>query len=66
MILKVNGKEETIQGLTNLIDLVNHKGFNPERIVIERNFEIVPKEKWQDVSLEEGDNIEVVSFVGGG
>ena len=40
--------------------------FNPQRIAVERNGEIVPRSMYGEVVLEEGDSVEVVSFVGGG
>ena len=37
-----------------------------ERIAVERNGEIIPKTSYQDIILQDGDVLEVVSFVGGG
>ena len=66
MIIKINGKDATVDGLTNLTDLIFGKGLVPDHIVIEHNFRIIPKEEWADIRLEENDNIEIISFVGGG
>ncbi len=66
MILKINGKSETIDKKLNLIELILHKSLVPEHIVIEHNARIVPKAEWPGIELKENDNIEIVSFVGGG
>ncbi len=66
MILKINGKNEKIEQVTNLTRLIKDKGLCPERIVVEYNFQIVPKEEWGNINLQENDNLEIVSFVGGG
>ena len=66
MNVKINGKQELLEGADNLFNLVEKKGLNAERIVIEHNYKVVPKENWFSVALNENDNIEIVSFVGGG
>ena len=66
MVIKINGKEETIDTPVNLIELILGKGLVPDHIVIEHNFRIAPKDEWADIKLKENDNIEIVSFVGGG
>ena len=43
-----------------------HAGFEPERVVVERNLEIVPKEQLAQVIIQDEDVIEVLRFVGGG
>ena len=66
MVIKINGKTEAVDGISNLSELVLNKGLVPEHIVIEHNFRIMPKDEWQGVTLKENDNVEIVSFVGGG
>jgi len=66
MIVKINGKNETLEKKENLSDLVVSKNLIPETIVIEHNLRIVPKEEWRTVTLEENDAVEIISFVGGG
>jgi len=66
MIIKINGKDETIEKTSSLAELVMNKKLSPEKIVIEHNLRIVPKDKWSNVVLQENDQIEIVSFVGGG
>jgi sulfur carrier protein len=66
MIIKINGRDETVEKKLNLAGLIASKQLSPEAIVVEHNFRIVPKEEWPTVFLNENDSIEIVSFVGGG
>ena len=66
MIIKINGKDETVEKKLNLAEFVVAKKLSPEKIVIEYNLRIVPRDKWRNVILQESDHIEIVSFVGGG
>ena len=66
VLIKINGKEQYILGLQNLAELISGKGLSGEAVVIEHNYNIIPKEKWHETIISKGDNIEIVSFVGGG
>jgi thiamine biosynthesis protein ThiS len=65
MKLRINGKEE-ITSISTILALIEEKELNKEAIVIEHNQNILPKEKWEETKIKENDNIEIVSFVGGG
>lgn len=64
--ITLNGKKIEIDDSTKLIDLLAAKGLEPERTVVEYNFEMVTKEDWDRIVLKENDNLEVLRFVGGG
>ncbi|MBQ9716496.1 MAG: sulfur carrier protein ThiS [Clostridia bacterium] len=64
-MVKINGCELDIAGKT-LADYLSSTSYDPKRIAVERNGEIVPKAKYGETVLEDGDNVEIVSFVGGG
>ncbi len=64
-MVKVNGELLPVDGKT-LAEYLETSSFDIRRIVIERNEEIVPKSAYNDVVLQNGDSIEIVSFVGGG
>ncbi len=65
MKINVNGKaEETAP--CSLLDFIHQKGLSPEGIVVEHNHNIVKRKTWQDIQLQENDNLELLSFVGGG
>lgn len=64
-MVKINGKECDVAGMI-LSEYLQQNGYKFERIAVERNEEIVPKASYGQVTLEDGDIVEVVSFVGGG
>jgi len=66
MVIKINGKNESVDKAATIAELVSEKGLSCDRVVIEHNFRIVSKEEWPNLILRESDNIEIVSFVGGG
>jgi thiamine biosynthesis protein ThiS len=65
MNLTINGETQTSSAET-LGSLVEGLGMKPDRVAIELNREIVPREKWQQTPLHDGDSLEIVHFVGGG
>ncbi len=65
MEIKLNGEKIQSQSQT-LMALVIEKEFTLDALIAEVNFEVVRQENWEDVSLKDGDNIELLSFVGGG
>ena len=69
MKIKVNGEEKRIEiDLKNalLSKVLNYMGYKPNTIVVELNNLIINSTKWEEVKLKEGDNLEIVSIVGGG
>ena len=64
-MVKINGKELNMAGKT-IAEYLATTNFDPKRIAVERNGDIVPKAKYGETILQDGDNVEVVSFVGGG
>jgi len=65
MNLTINGENQVFSAET-LGGLVEQLGMKPDRVAIELNREIVPREQWTLTSLHEGDRLEIVHFVGGG
>ena len=66
MRLVINGKEQTFEGELTLAGLVEQLGMKSDRVAIELNREIVPRARWSETQLKDGDQLEVVHFVGGG
>ena len=64
--VRINGKKEEIDAKCALIEFIEKRNLHPDKIVVERNFEIVPKEKWHEVIIKAEDSVEIISFVGGG
>ena len=69
MKIKVNGEEKKLeldQENVLLSTALNSMGYKPNTIVVELNNLIINSTKWGKVELKEGDNLEIVSIVGGG
>lgn len=66
MKIKINGKEQDLQDVETLEELVTQKKLIKNNIVMELNTRIIPKEQWPKVVLKKGDALEIISFVGGG
>ena len=69
MKIKVNGEERKIeldQEDVLLSTALNYMGYKPNTIVVELNKLIINSIKWEKVKLKQGDNLEIVSIVGGG
>lgn len=67
MKLHINGDErDFVDSALTLSTLVDKLGMKADRVAVELNRDIVPRERWAQTSLKEGDRLEVVHFVGGG
>ena len=64
-MVKINGDELNMAGKT-IAEYLATTNFDPKRIAVERNGDIVPKAKYGETILQDGDSLEMVSFVGGG
>lgn len=64
-MVKINGESFDLAGIT-ISDYLAQTKYDPKRIAVERNGEIVPKTAYGQTFLADGDALEVVSFVGGG
>ena len=64
-MVKVNGVELDIAGKT-VLEYLAETHYDPKRIAVERNGDIVFKSQYDAAILEDGDTLEIVSFVGGG
>ena len=64
-MVKVNGAELDIAGKT-ITEYLATTAYDPSRIAVERNGDIAFKSQYSETVLEDGDHLEIVSFVGGG
>lgn len=64
--LQVNGEPRRIAAGATLADLVRQLELDPAKVAIERNLEVVPRSTYGEVTLADGDQLEIVHFVGGG
>ena len=65
MKIVVNGKNETTE-LKTVLDYVVDKALDPKTVIIEYNLKIVKRDTWDSIRIQEGDNLEILNFVGGG
>ncbi len=64
--LTVNGKDRAVPAGLTVRGLLEHLELVPELVVVEHNREIVDRSRYSEVTLEAGDRLELVHFVGGG
>ena len=64
-MVRVNGMELDIAGQT-VTEYLSTTNYDPKRIAVERNGDLVFKSQYDATALEDGDSLEIVSFVGGG
>jgi thiamine biosynthesis protein ThiS len=62
----VNGEPRVIAAPATVADLLRVLGLDPRMVVVELNREIIRRQRVGEVSLKEGDALELVHFVGGG
>ena len=68
MILQVNGEAHTFADHApfTLAALIESLSMKPDRVAVELNRDIVPRDRWPETLLNDGDRLEIVQFVGGG
>jgi sulfur carrier protein len=68
MKLQINGEDKAFDSSVpfTLAALVESLGMKPDRVAVELNCDIIPRDRWAETTLEEGDKLEMVHFVGGG
>ena len=66
MTLEINGESKDFPDGATLAALIEQLGSKPDRVAVELNLEIVPRDKWKETVLRNGDRLEIVHFVGGG
>ena len=64
--IRVNGAHRRVREGISVADLALELGLEPTKVAVERNLEIVPRSTLADVIVEDGDDCEIGTFVGGG
>jgi len=64
--IRVNGEHRRVRAGLSLSELALELGLEPTKVAVERNLEIVPRSTLGQVRVEDGDEFEIVTFVGGG
>lgn len=65
MEIRLNG-QKVISNSATLFRLISETGFDTQSLIAEVNFEVIKEENWSDTAIKDGDQIELLSFVGGG
>ncbi len=64
--IRVNGEHRRVRSGLSIADLALELGLEPTKVAVERNLEIVARSTLAQVKVEDGDDFEIVTFVGGG
>lgn len=66
MRIQVNGEPRDVEPGSTVATLLSALGLGDRPVAVERNAEIVPRAQHVRTALHEGDELELVQFVGGG
>lgn len=66
ILVKINGENKLIPQQTSIVELLETYKINKDRVVIELNKQIVIKEDINNITLNKNDELEIITFVGGG
>lgn len=64
--IKVNGEERSLDRIMNISSLMELLEVSSKGVVVERNGEILDRERYEQVMVKDGDQLELVRLVGGG
>jgi thiazole synthase len=66
MRVTINGEDRDFEAPISVDEVLRRIGLDAHKVAVERNLEIVPKSGYAAASLEDGDRLEIVHFIGGG
>lgn len=66
MELIVNGEQHVMARKLTVEEFLESIGLDSRKVAVERNHEIVTRSAYGSTLLDEGDQIEIVHFIGGG
>ncbi len=64
--ITLNGKPRQIRGPASISDFLRALDIDPQQVAVALNGEVVPRDRWREAGIAEGDSVEVVRAVGGG
>ncbi|WP_124064976.1 sulfur carrier protein ThiS [Clostridium sp. E02] len=65
-MIRVNGKEQWLLKEVKVEELLEQLGYQITRVALELNGAMVPRKRLSEITVKDGDVLEIVSFVGGG
>ena len=66
MKLTINGEDREFPSNLTVASLLTELGLKPDRVAVELNRDLLPRDRWNTIPLNDGDKLEIVHFVGGG
>ena len=66
MTIRLNGEPHEIAGPVTISALLEQLQIDPRRVAVEHNITVVKKARYDTTVINEGDEVEIVNFVGGG
>ena len=66
MTLIINGEHRQFVSISTVSTLLEQLNMKPDRVAVELNRELLPRDRWAATQLQDGDKLEIVHFVGGG
>lgn len=66
MKIRLNGDPRELEEARTLGSLVDELGLDRNWVVAERNSEVPDRKSWDETLLQDGDQVELVRFMGGG
>lgn len=64
--LTINGKNVSLERPMTISDFLASKNLVPQMVVVERNYQIVPRDQFGSVTIDANDNLEIVQMMAGG
>ena len=64
--IRVNGEQRQVPAGLTIAAMLETMGIDPRKVAVERNREIVPRSTLGETTVADGDEFEIVHFVGGG
>ena len=66
LTVTINGEPRSFDDGLSIADMIAAFGLDPKKVAVERNLVIVPRSTLGEVPIADGDQFEIVHFVGGG
>ena len=66
MKIRLNGDPYELPGALSILQLLERLEIDPRRVAVEHNLTIIKRQRYEATMIGEGDEVEIVNFVGGG
>ena len=66
MKIRLNGDAHELPASMTILQLLDRLNIDPRRVAVEHNLTIIKRDRYGSTVIGEGDEVEIVNFVGGG